>query len=210
MRRHPGRHQLHVIERERGAGGATGGHVALVHRVERAAEQAEPGRHQRSTSRESNSSSPSAASSTAASRAARHVRPGGLEQHADAVAGDGGDGQERQAQRRGAGLQRAQALRLVEGVDLVGGDQLRLVEECRGEQPELAADDLEILDRVAAGGARHVDHVEEHLGAFDVTQELVAEPMTGVRALDQAGHVGDDEAAVVAESAPRPGWGPAW
>ena len=39
----------------------------------------------------------------------------------------------------------------------------------------------------------------EHLGPLDVAQELVAEAVAFVRALDQAGHIGDDEAAVVAQ-----------
>ena len=47
--------------------------------------------------------------------------------------------------------------------------------------------------------------MHEHLRAFEMPQKLVAEPEPAVRAFDQPGHVGDDEAAVVAQTARRPG-----
>ena len=102
-----------------------------------------------------------------------------------------------------------EARRIAEDVDAVGGDHLRpggerqriRVERIRVGHVllELAADDLEFLDRIPAGGLAHVDDVEQHLGAFDVSQEAMAETLALVRALDQAGHVGHHEAAVVAE-----------
>ena len=46
--------------------------------------------------------------------------------------------------------------------------------------------------------------MDEHLRALDVAQELVAEAVPVVRAFDQPGHVGDDEAAVVAQSCTTP------
>ena len=58
---------------------------------------------------------------------------------------------------------------------------------------------VEIVDRIASARARHVDHVHQHLRALEMAQELVAEPEAAMRAFDQAGHVGDDEAAVVAQ-----------
>ena len=61
------------------------------------------------------------------------------------------------------------------------------------------ADDLEVLDRIAAGRRRHVDDVHEHLRALEVREELRAEAVAVVRAFDQAGHVGHDERAVVAQ-----------
>ncbi len=67
------------------------------------------------------------------------------------------------------------------------------------ESTQLVADRVEVLDRVAAGRARDVDEVHEDLRALDVPQELMPETVALVRALDQAGHVGDDEAAVAAE-----------
>ena len=59
---------------------------------------------------------------------------------------------------------------------------------------------VEVLDRIAARGARDVDQVHEHLGALEMAQELMAEALAAVRAFDQPGHVGDDEAAVVARA----------
>ena len=47
---------------------------------------------------------------------------------------------------------------------------------------------------------RHVHQVHQHLRALDVAEELVAEAMPFVRALDEPGHVGDDEAAIVARA----------
>src|SRR5688572_6033346 len=41
--------------------------------------------------------------------------------------------------------------------------------------------------------------MDQHLGALDVSQELMPEAVTFVRALDQPRQVGDHEAAVVAE-----------
>ena len=66
-------------------------------------------------------------------------------------------------------------------------------------QLQLAANDVEILDRIAAGLPRHVDEMNQHFRAFDVTQELVTQAMAVVRALDQTGDVGHDEVAVAAE-----------
>ena len=71
------------------------------------------------------------------------------------------------------------------------------------EELQLAAHGVEILDRVAAGRARDVDQVDQHLRAFEMAEELVAEAEAAMRAFDQPGHVGDDEAAVVAETARR-------
>ena len=71
--------------------------------------------------------------------------------------------------------------------------------ERRLEQLELLAHRVEILDRVAAARARHVHQVHEHLRPIEVPQELVPEPLAAMRAFDQAGHVGDDEAAIVAQ-----------
>ena len=78
------------------------------------------------------------------------------------------------------------ALRIVDRVDLVGGDQLRLLEQLRVVELELAANRVEVLDRIASRRARHVDEVNQHLGALDVAQELMAEAVALVRAFDQA------------------------
>ena len=88
--------------------------------------------------------------------------------------------------RRRAVASAATRVLVVDRVDLVGGDDLRLGGQRRLEQLELLAHDVEIVDRIAAGRARHVDQVHEHLGAFEVPQELVAEALAAMRAFDQA------------------------
>ena len=99
-------------------------------------------------------------------------------------------------------------LRLVERVELRRGDDLhafgdRRVPELgagvRLVERQLAADDLEVLDRIAAAERGHVDEVDEHRAALDVAEEAVPQAGAGVRAFDQAGDVGGDEPAIVAE-----------
>ena len=93
---------------------------------------------------------------------------------------------------------------LVERDDLVLGDELR-----RGARPirprldetglvrrELAPDDpIGLGGRGGAGlgAARPVDEVEEDAAALDVAEELVAEPDSLVRTLDQPRQVGDHD-----------------
>ena len=50
-----------------------------------------------------------------------------------------------------------------------------------------------------AGRRRHVDECTSTLRPFEMAQEPMAEAVPFVRALDQAGHVGDDERAVARE-----------
>ena len=84
------------------------------------------------------------------------------------------------------------------GVDLVAHDDARTGLQLVGVQRQLAIDDLVVLQRVAPlEAARQVDHVHDERGALDVAQELMSQPAALVRALDQAGDVGDDEAVVV-------------
>ncbi len=59
---------------------------------------------------------------------------------------------------------------------------------------ELCLDHVEVGQRIAARiDRRAVDDVHQRGAALDVAQELVAEPATFARALDQSGHVGDGE-----------------
>ena len=129
----------------------------------------------------------------------RDDRPRRFDQIVDAFAGHRRDLEELQLQLLRALLERGDALRIVERVDLVGGHQLRLLEQLRVVELELAADGVEVLDRVASRRAGDVDQVNQHLGALDVAQELMAEAVAFVRAFDQAGHIGDHEAAIVAQ-----------
>ena len=92
------------------------------------------------------------------------------------------------------------AVFIIERVDFVRGDQLRLGREIRSEQFQLAADDVHVRDRIPARHARHVHEVDEHFGAFEMAEELVSESLALVRALDQPGHVRDNEAAIVAQT----------
>ena len=78
-------------------------------------------------------------------------------------------------------------------VDLVEGDQPGPVLEA-AVAGELALDDVEVVERVAAGLDRgRVDDVHQRGAALDVAQEVVPEAAALGRALDQAGHVGDHE-----------------
>ena len=79
-------------------------------------------------------------------------------------------------------------------VDLVEGDQHRLVEERRIVRPELLADDVVVPLGVAR---RAVDDVDEDPRPLDVAQERVTEPGAAAGALDEARDVGDRRAALV-------------
>ena len=114
-------------------------------------------------------------------------------------AGDRRDPEERQAERLGSLAQSAHPAFIVERVDLVGGDELRLGGQLRPEQLQLPAHRVEIVHRIAAACARDVDEVHQDLRAFEMPQELVAETETAVCAFDQARYVGDDEAAILAQ-----------
>jgi hypothetical protein len=96
-------------------------------------------------------------------------------------------------------LEPPQAIGIVERVQLVGDGDLRLGEDVGRVRLQLLADDLEVVHRLTAGLAGDVHQMHQHFGAFDVLQELVAEPMSFVGALDESGHVGDDEAAIAAQ-----------
>src|SRR6478609_1617279 len=117
-----------------------------------------------------------------------------------------GEGQLAQAGAgRGADLEDAQAataqlldhhvgdVLAVRDVDLVEGDQPRPVLEA-AVAGQLALDDLEVVEGVAAGldGGR-VDDVDQRGATLDVAQEVVAEATALGGTLDQAGHVGDHE-----------------
>src|SRR5438876_663008 len=70
----------------------------------------------------------------------------------------------------------------------------------RLEGLELLPHDIEIADGIASGRARDVHEVHEHFGPLEMAEELMAEAEAAMRALDQPRHVGDDEAAVLAEA----------
>ena len=83
---------------------------------------------------------------------------------------------------------------LVHGVDLGERDDLGLFVEPRAIGGELAADRAV----VGAGvGARRVDQMHQGAAALDMAEEPVAKAVALVRALDQAGNVGEHEVAPV-------------
>src|SRR5262245_22043865 len=98
-----------------------------------------------------------------------------------------------EAVRAGMAFQPLDAGRIVERVDLAGNHDLRLRGERRIEQTKLLSNDVEIVHRIAARGARDVDDVQKDLGPFDVSEKSIAETVARVRTLDEARHVGDDE-----------------
>src|ERR687887_421270 len=110
-----------------------------------------------------------------------------------------GDPEERKLQIGRTLLERRDACRVVERVDLGGGDDLRLRGKRRLEQLQLAPHGVEIVRGIAAARTGDVHQVHEHFRALEMPQELMSEPETTVRAFDQSGHVGYDEAAIVAQ-----------
>ena len=59
---------------------------------------------------------------------------------------------------------------------------------------------VEVVERIAAGEPRDVEQVHQHRGAREVAEEARAEAVARVRALDQPGHVGEHEAALVVDA----------
>src|SRR5215831_11723700 len=130
---------------------------------------------------------------------AGEMGPDGLEQSGHAGAGDGGDTEERQAERRCPPLEilhEGGVVHHVDSVHLVGCDELRSRREARLKQRELAPDGFEVVHRIPSTRAGDVHDVHEHLRALQVTKKLVPQTEPAMRALDQAGDVGDNEAAV--------------
>ncbi len=83
-------------------------------------------------------------------------------------------------------------------VHLVRRDDVALAGQFAAVEPKLLADGAVGGDRVRPGERGDVHDVADHARALDVAEELVAESVPGVRALDQPGQVGDDERPRVA------------
>ena len=62
---------------------------------------------------------------------------------------------------------------------------------------QLVLDHGVVLERVGAVERGEIEHVHEQPGALDVSEEVVAEPRAGARALDQPGDVREHELALV-------------
>ena len=83
-------------------------------------------------------------------------------------------------------------------VDLVQRDEHRLLEHVLVVGEQLGIDDGEVLQRIATlESTRGVEHVDEHLGAPHVTQELQSESDALGGAGDETGNVGHDERLAV-------------
>ena len=67
--------------------------------------------------------------------------------------------------------------------------------ELRVVETQLTIERLVVAQRRAAVAGGGVEQVDQHARAFQVAQEAVAEARPAVRALDQPGDVGDDEAS---------------
>ena len=109
-----------------------------------------------------------------------------FEKFGHARAGDRRDAEERQTER-GRTLREPDdpsGCFIVHGVHLVGRDQLRFGRQRRLKQPQLLSDCVEVVNGIAARGPRDVHHMDEHLGALEVTEELMAKAKTAMSALD--------------------------
>jgi len=81
-------------------------------------------------------------------------------------------------------------------IHLVCRDDLAFVGQRFAEGFELLADRAVIFDRIGIVHREHVEHVDDDFRALDVPEERVPQPGAAVGAFDQAGEVGDDDAAV--------------
>ena len=79
-----------------------------------------------------------------------------------------------------------------------------------GKQLELPHDDVVVFDRIASARRRHVDEVHEHLGPLEMAEEPVAQPVSRMRAFDQARARRRRRTIVRPTARRRRGWARAW
>lgn len=84
-------------------------------------------------------------------------------------------------------------------VEFIGGDDFGFLGEFGAEGFEFAADFVVVLGGVGGILGVEVEEVDDDLGAFDVTEEGVAESCAVVSAFDESGDVCDDDSAVDAD-----------
>src|ERR1017187_6329238 len=123
----------------------------------------------------------------------------GAFQVVDALAGDARNLEEREAALLGQVAQTGYTLGVLGGVHLGRDHDHGFGGQVVAEAGEFFHHGFEILHRVAAGGIGNVYQVSQQAGALDVAEELNAEAVTEVRAFDQAGNIGDHEAAEIRE-----------
>src|ERR1700722_18787094 len=130
----------------------------------------------------------------------RKMLPCRFKQCGQALAARARDAKKWQAELARPLFQHAHARRIIDSVDLAGRDDLGLGGERWLKELQLLTNGVEIGDRIAAGRARDIDEMHEDLGALEVSQELVAQPKSTMRALDETGNVGHGKAAVAAQA----------
>ncbi len=88
-------------------------------------------------------------------------------------------------------------------IDLVGDDNLRLLDQLRIEQLELAVDGLPVGQGIFLVDFRGIEQMNQHVGPHHVAQKLVPEAVSFVRSFDKTGNIRDDEtlALVVTDDA---------
>src|SRR5262245_25840005 len=126
--------------------------------------------------------------------------PHRFEEFGNPLAGRARDPEEGQLQLGGPPRQRFDPPGIVHRIDLVRGYELRFGGQRRLEQLQLMPHRVEIAYRIATARARDVHDVDEYFGSLEMTQELVAESEAAMSALDEPGHVSNDEAAIVTEA----------
>src|SRR5687768_13416541 len=109
----------------------------------------------------------------------REFLPHSFEERRNPFAGRGRHSVKRNASVLQMRAQRLEPRRIVERVDLVRGDDHRLVAQpfpgrvAAGEQLQLPGDYVEIRHRIAAACRGYVDHVNEHFRALEMAQETM-------------------------------------
>ena len=87
-------------------------------------------------------------------------------------------------------------------VHLVGDDAPWPLRKARVIQIDLAAQALQIFDRVAPFASGGINDEEQELAPRDVPQEIVPEPHIPMRAFDQARNVSDGRASIIIQFEP--------
>ena len=118
----------------------------------------------------------------------------------DALTGRSRDGEDFDAQRLAVGPDLIDGvflpglLRLLDQVALVGGDDLFAGGQVDLIAGQLPVDGHDVLDGIAALGARGIHDVDQDPGALQVGQEFMAQASAVRRALNEAGDVRHDKA----------------
>ena len=106
-----------------------------------------------------------------------------------------------EGQRAGLAVpsQRLHPPRLLHGIEFRSGHDARLPCKQWREAGKLVLDNFVVPHGIAACEVAEVDQVDENLGALDVAQEAVAQPVALVGAFDQARNVGHQKGIEFAE-----------